>query len=301
MLLHGATETLAVHGTDDSKVLAQASIWVNGTAALEGQKTGVVGHFAAVDERAGGELLAEAVERLRRFGCERVVGPMDGTTWRRYRLVTEVGDEPAFFMEPQNPVGYIKMFTGAGFVPLAQYYSSLDATLDGDDTRVEEVLPNLKEQGIRIRDIKADRFEEELGHVHELSLEAFAGNFMYSPISREEFVASYAAARKVVMPGMVLMAENSEGALIGFMFTMPDVKNPELRTAIAKTVAVRPGLAGAGLGSVLLELTRRAARQHGFQRLIYALMHESNRSTRMAQRFGKKFRGYTLYEHMERQ
>ena len=33
----------------------------------------------------------------------RAVGPLDGSTWRRYRLVTERGVEPPFFMEPDNP------------------------------------------------------------------------------------------------------------------------------------------------------------------------------------------------------
>ena len=41
------------------------------------------------------------------------VGPMDGSTWRRYRFITERGAEPAFFLETYNPDVWPLNFTGA--------------------------------------------------------------------------------------------------------------------------------------------------------------------------------------------
>lgn len=295
---HAPGETIVIHGSDGD-VLAQASIWWEGTASLHGATTGVVGHYEASDSGAGVAVLRDCVRRLQGRGCAHVVGPMDGTTWRSYRLVTKrsfegMTEEPPFLMEPENPPEYVEQFVAAGFVPLAKYFSAMDMTMEGDDGRVDEAIARLGKQGIRLRNLDGQRFEEELRRVYELATVSFASNFLYSHIEEAEFVGMYRKVKPLVQEGMVLLAEAGD-ELLGFMFAMGDVSTPQTKTAIAKTVAVRPGWDGAGLGSALIEMSRRAARAHGYRRLIYGLMHESNRSMRVAKRFGTPFREYTLF------
>ena len=64
---------------------------------------GFVGHYAAADEAAGRVAAGARRGALASHGCALAVGPIDGTTWRSYRLVIEPGDRPPFFLEPQNP------------------------------------------------------------------------------------------------------------------------------------------------------------------------------------------------------
>ena len=95
-----------------------------------------------------------------------------------------------------------------------------------------------------------------------------------------------------------LLAEK-EGQLVGFMFGFPDLnqarRGRRVDTAIAKTLAVRPGRTGAGLGSVLLDQFHQAAARLGFRRVIHALMHQDNRSMKISRRTGRIFRRYALY------
>jgi GNAT superfamily N-acetyltransferase len=304
-------DTLARHAPAAHYVLvrggvaaARCSTWDRQTPSLPGdgqqpdRPLAVVGHFAAADVDAGVAILGHAVTALERRGHAIVVGPMDGNTWRRYRLVTEQGTEPPFFLEPDNSGEWPRCFERAGFTPLARYFSAVNADLTVTDPRAPEAMRRFEAAGGRIRTIDPARFEEELKAVHELSLAAFTDNFLYTPISQTEFLSMYLPLRPILRPELILIAEQG-GQLVGFMFGLPDMKQAErgerVDTAIAKSLAVRPGRAGAGLGSVLMDRLHQAARAMGFRRVIHALMHENNRSMNISRRYGQPIRQYTLY------
>lgn len=294
-----AAHFVAVRG---GGLAARCSIWADGTPTLDGEPLGVVGHYAAVDTRVGAALLRHAAHRLRERGLRRAVGPMDANTWRRYRLVTRRGDEPPFFLEPENPDDWPGHFTAAGFRPLARYLSGLNDDLTVVDPRVPAAVDRLAADGVVIRPIDVDRFDDELRAVHALSLSAFADNFLYTPIAEPDFLDMYRPMRAHVRPELVLLAER-RGTLVGFMFGVPDLAQAArgrlIDTAIAKTIAVRPGRTGAGLGSVLIDGFQQAARRLGYRRVIHALMHEGNRSRQMVARFGRPMREYTLFATAE--
>jgi GNAT superfamily N-acetyltransferase len=293
---HGPTAHYAV--IRDNQLVARCSIWTKATPRYLDRAAGVLGHYAAADAAAGGAVLDHACRQLGLRGFRCVVGPMDGNTWRRYRLVTQRGSEPPFFLEPDNPDDWPGHFQAAGFAPISHYFSALNDDLSAVDPRVPGALARLNDAGIRIRPIDLVRYEEELSAVHELSIAAFADNFLYTPIAREEFLAMYAPLKGYIRRELVLLAEK-EGQLVGFMFGLPDVTQAErgapIDTAVAKTLAVRPGRTGAGLGSVLLDQFQQSARQLGYRRVIHALMHESNRSMKISGRTGHCMRQYALY------
>src|SRR5512134_3810448 len=82
---------------------ARCSLWWTRTPALLGHRVGLIGHYAAPAAAPGAGLLDRACHELAARGCSVAVGPMDGSAWRRYRLITERGTEPTFFLEPDNP------------------------------------------------------------------------------------------------------------------------------------------------------------------------------------------------------
>ncbi len=281
------------------RLIARCSLWRGRDPLGASTATGLIGHYAALDAAAGGELLEHALKRHQADGCERVVGPMDGSTWHRYRLVTERGNEPTFFLEPDNPDDWPGHFTDAGFAPLATYFSALNADLTRRDPRSDGRRAELERESITLRTIDLARFDFELAAIHELSLVAFARNLLYSPTGLEAFIASYTPIRAHLVPELVLLAERA-GQLVGFIFGIPDLAEPErgepLRTAIVKSMAVHPACGGMGLGGLLMDGCQQAARKLGFERAIHALMHETNRSRSISAHYGTTIRRYTLYE-----
>lgn len=277
---------------------ARASLWWTNAPPHASHRLGVIGHFAATDEAAGTELLRHATARLAGRGCTLAVGPMDGNTWRRYRLVTERGAELPFFLEPDNPPGWPAQWTGAGFTPLASYFSALNPDLTREDAQVARAGERLSRFGVRLRPLDAANLDADLRRIYAVSARAFTANFLYTPLPEADFLAQYLALRGRMKPELTLLAE-LDGEAVGYVFTLPDwqqaARGEPVDTVIVKTVAVLPERRCAGLGAWLVAETQRAARALGYRRAIHALMHESNNSLNLSGRYATPFRRYTLF------
>lgn len=283
---------------DDGAPSARASLWWKNAPPHAMHQLGIIGHFAATDARAGCELLQHAVARLAECGCTLAVGPMDGNTWRRYRLVTERGVEPPFFLDPDNPPDWPTHWTGAGFAPLASYFSALNPDLTREDPQVARAGERLSRLGVRLRPLNTADLEADLRRIYAVSARAFTANLLYTPLSEADFLAQYTALRDRMKPELTLLAELG-GEVVGYVFTLPDwqqaARGEAVDTVIVKTVAVLPERRCAGLGAWLVAETQRAARALGYRRAIHALMHESNNSLNLSGRYATPFRRYTLF------
>ena len=275
---------------------ARCSLWWQGVPAWPGHRLGVIGHFAAADERASSALLDAACARLGAEGCTLGIGPMDGNTWRSYRFVTEPGEQPPFLLEPSNPPDWPQFWTRSGFRAFQGYQSSQLDDFALGDPRLDAVRARLREAGVRWRPLKALDFEGELGRIFEVSEAAFEQAVLYTPLPKAEFLAMYQKVRPYVREELVWIAEQGHRP-VGFVFAVPDLAQAQrgepVDTVIIKTLAILPDRALAGLGKVLLEQAHAAARNLGMQHVIHALMHDGNRSTLMGAG-ARVIRRYTL-------
>jgi GNAT superfamily N-acetyltransferase len=280
------------------QTVARCSLWWRNTPAYQGHTVGYVGHYAVSDPGAAPALLDAALTRLAPERCTLAVGPVDGNTWQRYRLLTERGTEPPFFLEPDNPDEWPGQFTAAGFTPLAQYYSALNSALKADEPRLADLERRVAERGITVQPLRAECFDQEMRRVHALSLISFRDNFLYTPISEADFLAQYTPIRPHLQPTLVLLAERDR-ELIGYIFAIPNLLQAQsgraVDTAIVKTMAVRPDHGGIGLGSLLMARCEKNILAAGFKRAIHALFHEANRSGRISGHTAQVIRRYTLY------
>lgn len=294
--LHVPDDHIAV--MDGGSLVARCSCWWTTGPQMLGERLGVIGHYAARDRAASTELLARACGALADAGCTLAIGPMDGNTWRRYRFITERGEAPPFFLEPDNPDDWPTHWTASGFAPIATFTSAANDDLSVEDMRSEAARDSLRDAHVSLRTFDHSRADEELRRIFSLSLTAFSRNFLYTPISEPEFMAGNRALLPYVRPELVLMAERA-GDLVGFMFALPDMlqvrRGEAIDTVVLKTMAVDPSCRGLGLGGVLMDDVQRTARALGFRRAIHALMHESNKSRTLSDRYARTIRRYTLF------
>ena len=264
---------------------ATLSIWRD-APSLNGQRTAAIGAFACETAEQGAKAIRVAIAKLKAEGFAAVLGPMDGDTWGKHRLVIESDGRPPFLMEPHNPAHYVAAFEASGLKIVSRYLSADRPT----DVALSETLPPA---GLRLRQFDVARAEVELTRIHDLSLEAFAANHFYVPISAEKFIESYRPVLKAIDPDLVFLAENDEGELKAFLFALPNFAEGEFpKSVILKTYASRVK----GGGSMLANAFHARAKRRGYARVIHALMHESNLSAQHSDNTGGKvFRRYALW------
>ena len=253
---------------------------------LEGRPTAALGAFSCETAEAGARAIREAMAVLKADGFGAVLGPMDGDTWGKHRLVVESDGRAPFLMEPANPVHYVEAFEQSGLGVVSRYVSAIrpvDAPPSGSAAPV----------GLRLRNFDPSRAEQDLTRIHALSLEAFADNRFYQPITLDDFLASYRPVLPAVDPELVLLLENDAGDLKGFLFAVPNlIEGPQTKTVILKTYASQVK----GGGSMMANAFHGRAKARGFVEEIHALMHESNLSATHSDRAGGKvFRRYALW------
>lgn len=252
--------------------------------------TGLVGHYEARSEEAGVAVLGAAVRRLHEEGARRVLGPMDGSPWARYRLA-HASPEPPFFSEPTNPPDYPAHFLAAGFVEDSAYVSRLAEDLRGH----ESPLP----PGFQERPLDPSRLASDLAALHALSLEAFSGHLYHFALPLEAVMALYQPLLPLLDPRFVRLVQAPDGTEAAYVLAYPDVLAPGGDRLVLKTLAVRPRWRGHGLGSWLVERVHRLADESGFKSVVHALMLVSNPSLGISERTsgvgGRLLRRYSAY------
>lgn len=294
---HADTHLVVVDDNEGPK--AQCSLWWSQVPKLPYERLGAIGHYSATDDSAAQLLLASAGDRLRGVGCNWAIGPMDGSSWRRYRFVTDAGTEPAFFLEPQNPPEWPKEFTAAGFSPVATYISSLNSDLSQPDPRLDKAQERLRSLGVVLRSLRREEIEPYLPRIYRVCCVAFRRNYLYAELPQDDFLRQYRQLVPVLYPELLIVAEQ-QSETVGFLFAVPDLLRRNhgllLDTFIIKTVAILPRYELGGLGTLLVGRAQQIGAEMGFQRSIHALMQAGNSPARnISDAYATPMRRYTLY------
>jgi hypothetical protein len=253
-----------------------------------GGEAGMLGHYEAEDAEAGVEALRLGLARLAHEGVRKALGPLNGSTWRRYRLNLGPADEAPFLGEPENRLRYAADFEAAGFSVCERYETrALDLAEGGGSLGLSERL-RARWRG-RSRPLDLGRYEQELLAIHRLSLQAFDQAVLYTPQSEAAFLAQYGPYRGFYAPDFVRLIEDEKG-LAAYVVAYPDGER-----LVLKTLASRPDARLPGLIPYLIEEVQVLACQRGLKRVLHALMHEDNASNSISQKLAQPCRRYALY------
>ncbi|MCP4660409.1 MAG: hypothetical protein GY856_33830 [bacterium] len=284
----------------------------------EGRPFGLLAFFEACERpEAVATLFATAIAWLRDHGAGAIVGPMDGDTWHSYRLnVGPYGERP-FLMEPYQPPYYPALWEQNGFEVLEGYHSKRVNDLAGVLPQLEPSYRRALAAGYRLERLGMKRFVAELERFHALSCEIFRHNFLYSEISRSDFVKLYSGARRLIDPDFVYFAVAPDGSDAGFLFAFPDRfravaamhgrrgplaalrflahrRRPD--TVNLKSLGVVSPHRRSGLAAALMYCGYRTAREKGYTRANLCLIKDDNPSGGLEGGLGTLLRRYHLYQ-----
>ena len=289
----------------DAVVVAADGPALGATAALwcgDADTPARIGCLAVRDPEAGTAALDAALREL--AGAARVLAPLDGATWRAYRLAVDLAPdggapEPPFWLEPPADAAVQAALTATGFAPVAGYHSAIVDRLEDQSAAHAAALDRLAAVGVAVRPLDPARPERDLRAMHAVSRAAFVDNAFYAPLGFEAFAALYRPLLGRVPPELVLLAER-DGAPVGLGFGYPDaaqaLRGRPVTRVVVKTIAAVPAARGLGLGRVFTRALEEAGRRMGLVSAVHALMHDGNRSTLISRRHGGRLmRRYALF------
>jgi GNAT superfamily N-acetyltransferase len=244
---------------------------------------GAVGDI--VHGRAGALRLLWTAERLlREAGMHEAVGPLDGNTFFAYRAcVGDVSSEPMFASEPSlSP----SPFRCLGWREEARYRTT--RCPNGPQLTRERPLP----PGWRVRQLDVSRLGDELAALYQVTCAAFAEAHRYSPVPLDVFARLYAPSHGRVDTRFVLLAEDPDGRVQGYVYAWPE---PEHGRFVLKTLAVHPDARGARVATHLMARVHAQAESLGLSYGLHALMWEGSLSRAITAHGGLTVRQYALY------
>lgn len=300
--------SLYLYAMYEGKLTARCSLWTEPKLLIAPSKDelplrtqnheakiGYIGHYAATSLKAGIELLDLAEFELKKRGCNFVVGPIDGSTWRRYRLLSESCGERIFSLEPVNPLSWNKHFLDAGFQVIKSYGSSLNKELDRRDPDSKAIKARLTRQGVKLRSLKADDISNDLEGIFRVTMEAMQNNFLFSSIDRASFLKEQMKLTALADPELVVLAERG-GKIVGYLFAYPDQNSAAFQPRLVmKTIARLQDEKLKGLGRLLYQEVHSRAYEKGYREAVHALYANGNKASEISSMYGETIRTYALY------
>ncbi len=166
----------------------------------DGQRTAAIGAFHCDSAVTGARLLGRAAEALKAEGFEAMIGPMDGDTWHRYRLVAETDNSPPFLLEPVSGAHDQAAFEAAGFTPISHYVSTrapLDAAIGQEGA--------VRIDGVTVTPWDGRDADVLIGRLFDMSAAAFSRNAFFKPITKADFFKLYEPVLPAIEPAFVLV------------------------------------------------------------------------------------------------
>jgi len=280
---------------EDNLYAGHCVVYNNPHIMWKEEKTALIGNIEFVSEKASKALLNCAAQEGDSLQAQYLIGPMNGSTWNNYRFMTEC--TRSFFGNHAAENDKINVFRDFGFVPIANYYSSIDYDLESKNTQITQSAIELQEQGMMMRSIRLSEYENELRKLYDFNLLAFQRNAFYSPIDWEEFRSKYIEIKQLINEDFVLIAEDSEKNIIGFVFCYDNFHSNE-KELIVKTIARHPDAQWRGMGQVLAQKIVSTAKQRGYKAMIHAFLIDEGTSTALSQSYhGEVISHYSLYAY----
>lgn len=237
-------------------------------------------------------LFSEVKKYAKSKGYDYLIGPINGSTWKKYRI-TLPSDNPPFLLDNYNKPYYAELFEKCGFETIANYTSTICTNLDKDYSRLEKFNSIFERKGVKIRKFDTANFDRDIQKIYDVSIKSFVNNFLYTPIEFDDFYKMYEPVKSFLDPKWVLLAENEKDEAIAFVFGFDNLYDRNQKSLIIKTLAQISDCGYRGLGSYLTEILHQKAYLSGYNNIIHALMHEDNVSANILS--GELYHQYKLY------
>jgi GNAT superfamily N-acetyltransferase len=195
------------------------------------ENAGFFGFFESIDSQpVATALLDQARKFVTSKGATVMRGPVNPSTNYESGLLVDAFDSDPMVMMTYNPRYYPVLIEGAGLRKAKDLYAYTSHAQKIEMKKIDRVADRaLKTNGVTVRPINMKDFKGEVERVWEVYESAWARNWGYVPMSKEEFMLMGKDMKMIVKPELLLIGEKA-GKTVGFALALPDV-NQALKPA----------------------------------------------------------------------
>jgi hypothetical protein len=256
--------------------VGRIALFLNPNIKIEGKLTMCFGCYECIDSPStSSAIFEEAYKIAHALKVTYILGPMNGTTWFDYRYAENYTH--LFAGEIYHHPYYTNHLKAEGFLMQLTYISNLDDSLLRTKNRFKQYVDDTLIHSITIRQINIGKLNCELKNIYKLTMSAFKEAPLFSPIEEAVFVEKYHKLISTMDPRYILISEDKEKNLIGYLLSYPDPYAFPTKRLIVKTNAKTP-YSHFGLGSYQLIKIIEVALENEFTEMVHAFMYEENLS-----------------------
>jgi GNAT superfamily N-acetyltransferase len=187
------------------------------------ESAGFFGFFESVDDvGVAGALLERAHTWVTGRGARCMRGPVSPSTNYECGLLIEGFDSSPMVMMTYNHRYYPGLIEQAGLSKARDLYAYLSNANVINLKKIERISGRvLATNGVRVRPIDMKNFQGDVELVWEIYGKAWARNWGFVPMSREEFFLMGKEMKMILKPDLVLIGEVGNRA-VGFALALPD-------------------------------------------------------------------------------
>lgn len=172
---------------------------------------------------AANAMFAEIEALAAESGMVRLVGPVDGTIWERYRYKVSGFEEKPYLGEPTNPERYPAIWEAAGFSACDLWHADMipQVAAAGPD-KMSSRLQRAVDLGYSFRSLSFRSFRTDIEAIHRLVSNLYTELPGYTPVSFDDFLVRSWPLRMAVDARGTILATDTSGEVVGFMIALPD-------------------------------------------------------------------------------
>ena len=170
-------------------------------------------------------LLFRTIEcKAKELGLKKLVGPIDGSIWIKYRFKIDNFNREPYTCEPYNRKGYKVNWEDNGYKVCEEYVSNYMRVPTECPEKEDKLLERFKKRGYEILTLRDKKFNVVIEEIYDLMIRLYSGFPMFKSITKEQFVYLYKSLNKILNPDMVFLVYKDE-KLKGFSISLPNYSN----------------------------------------------------------------------------
>jgi hypothetical protein len=187
---------------------------------------GWVGFFDSFDDpAAAGALFDTAGSWAAARGADLCVGPACFTTNDELGLQVDGFDDPPALMTLQNPRYYETLWVEHGWEQAMDLWGwHFDQRTTALSDRQRRTLDRIQQRArVRVRSIRMDDFDAEVGRFFEVYNSAWRDNWGFAPMPEAEIRHLAGQLKQIINPNWAFGLEAPEGQVVAVCLALPDV------------------------------------------------------------------------------